>query len=509
MANVTVQELETLRQAERIACEKSLAQFVKSAWHIIEPSTQLIWNWHLDTICGYLMAFHNDELPDKRLIINIPPGTLKSILVSVMYPAWTWISKGDTRYLSITNEQGLAIRDALRMKDIVTSEWYQSKWSNGLRTAQNEKTLFVNDRSGFRQSQGITASNTGKRGDCLIIDDPIDANKAYSEVIRTSVNDTWDRSLSSRLNDLEKSGVLLIMQRVHGEDLAGHLLKKVHSHWTVLSIPMEYEGEPSFDAGADIGKPELNDPRTEKGELLFPKKFGIKAVKALKEDLGTHGTASQLQQRPVPEGGGIIKTYHWRHWEADKKLPVCQHIFTSYDTAFSEKDSKTTAYSACTRWGVFWHPIRERYCIMLLGVWYDRVGYPELRKKMVEIDKKYKPDTNLIEAKATGLSLLQDLRDAVDGVLKSYSPGKGEDKISRAHSVTPIFEMGLVYVPNKKWAEELIAHVASFPNGLPPSADLTDTVTQALIYMRKGRWFDNESDDDIKSRITKDVDDDE
>ena len=146
---------------------------------------------------------------------------------------------------------------------------------------------------------------------------------------------------------------------------------------------------------------------------------------------------------------------------------------------------------------------------MLLGVWYDRVGYPELRKKMVEIDKKYKPDTNLIEAKATGLSLLQDLRDAVDGVLKSYSPGKGEDKISRAHSVTPIFEMGLVYVPNKKWAEELIAHVASFPNGLPPSADLTDTVTQALIYMRKGRWFDNESDDDIKSRITKDVDDDE
>lgn len=496
---VTIEELEILRQAEKIACENSLAQFVRSAWHIIEPNTPLVWNWHLDTICGYLMAFHNNELPDKRLIINIPPGTLKSILVSVMYPAWTWISNPSERFLSITNEQGLAIRDALRMKDIITSDWYQQKWNLGLKLAQNEKTLFVNDQQGFRQSQGITASNTGKRGSVLLIDDPIDAKKAYSETIRTSVNETWDRSLSSRLNDLEKSGVLLIMQRVHEADLAGHLLKKVHSKWTVLSIPMEYEGTPSFDAGRDIGKPELNDPRTKKGELLFPKKFTAKSVKSLKEDLGEHGTAAQLQQRPVPEGGGIIKSHWWRRWADDEPLPHCEHIFHSWDTAYSKQDSEKSAFSACTRWGIFWHQARKRYCVMLLGRWFDRVGYNDLRKKAVELDEKFKPDVNLIEEKATGITLIQDLRDAViHGVVITYSPET--DKISRAHSVTPVFEWGIVYVPPKQWAEEVISYVASFPFGAPPSADLTDTTTQAIIYMRSGGWLDNHSDDDIKKQ---------
>jgi len=494
-------DLATLQQTEKLLCEQSLAQFVRSAWHIIEPSTKLEWNWHLDTICGYLSAFDAGQLPDRRLIICIPPGTLKSILVSVMYPAWSWIKHPNERYLSITNEQGLAIRDALRMKDIITSEWHQSKWGLGLKASQNEKTLFVNEKQGFRQSQGISASNTGKRGSCLLIDDPIDAAQAYSDVIRQGVNDTWDRSLSSRLNDLTESGVLLIMQRVHESDLAGHLLKKVKSKWTVLSIPMRYEGAPSFDAGADIGRPELNDPRTKKGELLFPKKFPSSAVLSLEEDLGEHGTSAQLQQRPVPIGGGIIKTHTWRHWADDVPLPKCQHIFTSYDTAFSEADSKNnkTAFSACTRWGVFWHSKRERYCVMLLGVWFGQVAYKELREKVQEIDKKYRPDVNLIEKKATGISLLQDLRDAIDGELKAYSPGKGEDKISRAHSVTPILEMGLVYVPPKKWANELIDYVASFPHGAPPSADLTDTVTQALIYLRKARWFENHDDETLEN----------
>lgn len=838
--------LELDRLEEKVKCENDLAQFVRSAWHIIESSTELKWNWHLDTICGYLMAFDNGELPDKRLIICIPPGTMKSILVSVMYPAWRWIRNPHDRYLSITNEQGLAVRDALRMKDIITSDWYASKWPISLKASQNEKTYYVNECQGFRQSQGISAGNTGKRGDCvigstmvateigdiriddlysmetppmvwsfnhvtknielkkilakkesyasktinitaldgimltctpchriytsngyqkaenisgcilsflqrtndvqawkssamqkirgnhvgmpdlqqriqkrwcgtrqrikkkyreiryfllkemqstepqsraiyqtmfalwkgvqskkrkekvllnevqefitvtkknigsqamrgmwkdddylklaakvllyglqkscsfvaydwerefsfsfnngqgwtfpqneranknsryeylygmsifsnkkketansshrlecreqssresnnamrrmsytapqilnciatiketsvvddsrksvpvydiqvdgnsnffangilvhncLLIDDPIDAAQAYSDVIRTGVNETWDRSLSSRLNDLKNSGILLIMQRVHQDDLVGHLQKKAECQWTVLSIPMRYEGTPSYDAGADIGRPELNDPRTVRGELMFPGKFSENSVKSLEEDLGEHGTSAQLQQRPVPIGGSIIKKHHWRRWPDDKKLPKCLHIFTSYDTAYSDKDIAGSAFSACTRWGVFWHDSRERYCVMLLGVWYGRVGYPELRAKVVEIDKKYRPDVNLIEAKSTGLSLIGDLKDAVDGLIKAYSPGKGEEKSSRAHSVTPIFEMGLVYVPPKSWADELIEYVASFPHGAPPSADLTDTVTQALIYLRNARYFDNYGDE--------------
>jgi predicted phage terminase large subunit-like protein len=194
----------------------------------------------------------------------------------------------------------------------------------------------------------------------------------------------------------------------------------------------------------------------------------------------------------------ILKPHYWRKWTADESLPICQWVFHSYDTAFSEKDSKTAAYSACTRWGIFWHPQRKRYCIMLLGRWADKVGYPELRQKLIDLDKKFKPDLNLIEAKATGLSLIQDLKDAVQGTIKSYSPGKGEDKISRAHSITPIFEMGLVYTPIRDWVDEFIGIVSAFPHGKPPCADYTDTVTQALIYLRKSRWFENTADENLQ-----------
>jgi predicted phage terminase large subunit-like protein len=488
------------REIERRECELSLAAFVKAAWHIIEPGTPLLWNWHLDTVCGYLEAVKEGLI--TRLIINIPPGSLKSILL-VMYQAWEWIDRPEERFLAIANEQGLSIRDALRIKQIITSDWYQKFWPLALQADQNEKTLFSNEKRGFRQSQGITASNTGKRGSRLIIDDPIDMKHVYSDVIRKGVNETYDQTLSTRVNDPEKSPIILIMQRGHENDLAGHLLSKSETQWVHLSIPMEYEGAPTFDAGKDIGRPELNDPRTKKGELLFPKRFTLKAVKALKEDLGEYGAAAQLQQRPVPTGGGIIKSHWWRLWPDDMPLPAMEHIFLSYDTAFSEKDMKDSAFSAMTRWGVFWHEQRQRYCLMCLGRWYDRVGYDELRTNAKDWDKKHEPDAHLIEKKATGISLVQDLRRALPGKVRSYTPGRGEDKVSRAYSVSPMFQAGLVYAPNKQWATStdekkpgLIKIVSSFPNGAPPCADLTDTVTQACLYLRNGYWVSHPDDDD-------------
>ena len=519
LSDLVARQRVIVNELEKRACEKSLAQFVKCAWHIIEPGTPLLWNWHINTVCGYLEAFHKHQLPDRRLIINIPPGTLKSILVSVMYPAWVWCTEPENRFLSFANEQGLSIRDALRMKQIVTSEWYQEKWLISMQADQNEKTLFANDERGFRQSQGITASNTGKRGDVVIMDDLIDAKHAFSDVIRQSINDTFDQTITSRINDPIKSGFILIMQRLHESDIAGHLLKKSKTKWTHLSIPMRYEGSPSFDAGRDIGRPELNDPRTKKGQLLFPQRFTEQSVQALAEDLGEYGFAGQMQQRPVPAGGGIIKKHWWRIWPDDVAIPTCTHIFHSWDTAFSEKDSKTSAFSAMTRWGIFFHEARDRYCIMALGMWFDRVGFDELRKKVKESDKKYNPDINLIEKKATGITLVQELKRASPGKVRAYTPGRGEDKVSRGHSVSPIFESGQVYAPNRMWAlgdghEKLglIDYVAQFPNGAAPCPDLFDTVTQALIYMRSGNWSGSHDDDkeelyEDKPRTDEDIED--
>jgi phage terminase large subunit-like protein len=492
-----------MEQLEREACEASLYQFVKQAWPIIEPGTVFVDNWHIRTICAYLEAFHYNRLPDKRLIINVSPAAAKSLIVSVMYPAWAWCTEPTERFLTVSNEQGLATRDARRMKQIVTSDWYQRKWPTTLANDQNEKTLFANDSHGSRQAIGITASVSGKRCSVLVIDDPVDTKHAFSDVINKSAIDTFDQALSTRLNDLEKSGILLIMQRTRHDDLTGHLLKKVKSNWTHLNIPMRYEGRPTYDAGKDLNKPQFDDPRTKKGELMFPQRFSEKSVQALEEDLGEHGKASQLQQRPSPIGGGIIKKHWWRVWPDDQPKPICNHIFHSWDTAFSEKDMVKAAYSACTRWGIFWHEQREMYCMLALGLWFERLGYDELRGQMKLYDKEFDPDINLIERKSTGISLIQDMRRASPGRVRAYTPGRGEDKVSRAHSVSPMFQSGQIYVPNRDWAlgneakgiVGLVDYVAEFPTGTIQSFDITDTVTQACIYLRAANWVSDHPDD--------------
>ena len=598
-----------------------------------------------------------------------------------MYPSWAWIKDPSTRFLAISNAASLATRDALRMKSIVTSPWYQSHWPTTLRIDQNEKNLFVNGTQGFRQSQGISACTTGKRGDCfpeymevstehgmkkitevkvndlvwsmntktggvelkpvthlvhngtseivevvlsngqiihctpdhkvwtieegmvradslvsvkgselsldiisiigtnskqfsklftshggvnkplftpdktcvadrvstlitrdstplnvvssrsighisdtyclcvkdnatlfvgtrqvlvsncLIIDDPVDSQQAFSDVIRESVNNTWDNALSSRLNDMTKSGVLLIQQRVNELDLTGHLLKKVKSHWTHLSIPMRYEGTSTFNPIKDIGNAEVKDPRIKKSQLLFPSRFPERAVQSLEEDLGEYGTSAQLQQRPVPAGGGIIKKHWWRVLPEDE-MPKIINVFISFDTAFSEADSKTSAFSAATRWGIFWHEQRQRYCLLALGMWFARVGYDELRATVQAMNKDHDPDVLLIEKKATGISIIQDLKRSVPGKVRAYCPGKGEDKISRGNSVSPMVQSGQCYVPNKTWALGdgkgklgLIDYIASFPGGAPPAPDIFDSFSAALIFMRSGNWLGDHDDD--------------
>lgn len=476
----------------RIECEESLAEFVRQAWAINEPGTPLLWNWHLDVVCAYLEAYYERRI--KRLILNIPPGSMKSFLVSVLGPAWAWTKWPSRRYINLTNELGLATRDSLRMRNVVQSDWYQERWGDKVQisTDQREKTLFENTARGFRQGLGITGSITGKRGTDLLIDDPLDAKKAFSDAEIANVNDTYDQAVSSRLNDPVNDGIVLIMQRLRDNDLTGHLLAKKQQRWTLVKIEMEYEGQPGYDPVADLG-PEyahLADPRKKKGELLFPQRFPKPVVEALKEDLGEYGTAGQLQQRPSPLGGGIIKRNWWREWPKDKRLPPPLHIFASIDTAFSQADHKKAAYSARTTWMVFEDEQTGKHAMLLLSAWWERVGYPELRKAVKDHYRKDDLDCALIERKASGISLIQDLRRIRTGRMnvRGFDPGK-LDKTARAYLASPMFEAGLVYYPEgREWAKKVVDYVSSFPTGAPPSADLTDTVTQAVLYTKRRMW---------------------
>lgn len=527
---------ETVRLLEKIKCENSFAHFVKAAWHLVEPETPLLWNWHVDTICEYLQATYDRRI--KRLIINVPPGSLKSILVSVMFPAWVWVKDPAERFLGITNEEGLATRDAVRSKNVVMSEWYQKNWAIELKRDVNQKTLYENEDTGFRQAIGITANITGKRGTFQLIDDPHDATGAQSELKRQGVIDTYDQKLSTRLNNQETDRIILIMQRLHHLDLTGHMLKKKNTKWIHLVIPMEYDPAiATFDpvkdlqgtlsiAEAKAKYSRLADPRKKKGELFFKELFSAHTVKVLKEDMGEFISAGQLQQQPSPKGGGILKSKWFKIWDDFRKVklpgvdkevkqknpfPLCSHIFFSYDTAYSEEDLKNNSFSAVSQWGVFFNEQTRRDNILLLSTWAGQVDYPVLRKKALHFENKFHPDCHLIEKKASGQSLVQDLRAA--GIpFRTYNPDR--DKVARAYSIQSMLERGMVWIPNRQWAHKFVGYLATFPTGEPISNDYTDTFTQAMIYLRSGSYVEpltaaeeaeadkyNEDKDDVETVV--------
>ena len=494
-----------LAEGKELSEDGSFWMFCQDAWHVLEPSTPLKWNWHLNVMAAYLESYGRRDI--KRLILNVPPGSMKSLMVSVFYPAWEWTRDPGRRFINLTNEITLATRDSRRMRDLIQSDWYQARWGHlfSLSQDQKEKTLFENTGKGFRQSLSFTGNISGKRGTDLVIDDPIDTKKAFSDVANANVLDTYDQAVSSRLNDPIEDSIVVIMQRTRSNDLTGHLMLKKATQWVQVIIPMEGEEAPGFNAKLDIGMTHYGDKRfnngllrdiRKPGELMFPKRYDKKSVDALKEDLGEYGTAGQLQQRPSPLGGGIIKKSYWRVWPDDMPLPEAEHIFVSWDTAYTTVDAKDNSFSAMTAWGVFWHEQQQKYCLFVLGRWYERCPYPRLRQLAQDFTEKYRPDAHLVERKASGQSLIQDMKRIGSGRkrvrIRTYSPDV--DKIARAHASTPTMESGMVYVPNKPWAHELIKYCSEFPTGAPPSSDLTDTVTQAVLYL-KNRWWVEHPDD--------------
>lgn len=493
---------------EREACERSLATFTKRSWHVIEPATRLIWNWHLDALCAYIEAFYRQDIP--KLILNVPPGSMKSILFSVTGPAWAWAKWPHFRMLNMTNEEGLARRDGQRMLDIIQSDWFQELWGEDtvLTSKKPGALLYDTTQKGFRQGLGLSGNISGKRGNFILLDDPVDTKKAFSDQVNSEVNNTYDQAVSTRLNSIAKDCIGLIQQRTREDDLTGHLMKKKATSFVQVRIPMEYEGEPGYDPVKDLG-PEyahLADPRTKEGELMFPERFPRSAVEALKEDLGSYGTASQLQQRPEPLGGAIIKKTFWQKWPKDQSPPFCVQIFDSWDTAYTEKDYKEAAYSARTTWGIFEEEATGRHAMIMLGRWYGRVGYPELKKEMRKSYKMNGCDRVLIEKKASGISLYQDARRIAGISVRGFNPGR-LDKIARAHLATPMMEAGLVFIPDgRAWAEDVVERVSKFPMGAAPCADLTDTITQAIIYVRNKGWAqppDNDRPEDVPDDLSE------
>lgn len=415
---------------------------------------------------------------------------MKSNTTAVAFPTYAWIHKPNTKFLFSSYSHHLSLRDSQKCRRLIESPWFQSHWGDKFKLSsdQNQKHRFENDHFGYRIATSVDGTTTGEGGDIIVIDDPHNIREAESPANREAVLEWWDQVMSTRLNDPNTGVFIVVMQRANERDVSGHILA-TEAGWDHLVLPAEYEKDHIFQIKSSLG---FKDPRTKDGELLWPTRFGHEALGRIKSKLGSYGAAGQLQQRPAPRGGGILQYDWWLPWEKDDEPPF-EYILQSWDTAFSERDRKEASYSACTTWGVFVKNGRTN--VMILDAWRDRVSYPELRRLAKEKYDIWHPDEVLIEKKASGQSLIQDLRMARIPVMP-WTPDRSGDKEARAHAAAPLLEGGMVWYPHnppRRWTRDVLDWCASFPAG--DGADIVDTVTQALLRLRN-MWYLQRADDD-------------
>lgn len=464
----------TLKQVNKELAERSYYEFFLQAWPILEPTTDLEDNWHVEYLCDELQdaveRIARGEQKPFDIIINIPPRTLKSSIVTVTLNAWAWTRWPHLKFIATSYGADLAISLALKTRRLIESPWYHENWGDKVKLTddQNTKGLYETEAGGMRKSVGVGGAITGSGGDVLIVDDPINPLKAHSEVELKNCITWFKETLYSRLNNQKVGLRIIIMQRLHQEDLTGYVLENQPDLWKHICIPVssDYEIKPGelaekYQAG-----------------LFFPSRFNPDTIAQAKTTLGTYGFAGQMGQKPSPLGGGIIKTSWFRTL---KELPnTIYNIYDSWDCAV--KTEEENDYSVRLRIGEF----RLGYCI--LDVQRIKVEYPELERLVKINGSQDNVNGVLVEDKSSGQQVKQSLKrlKGLNIVTLCMDEKKEKqimklDKVTRANLVTPMIETGKVFVPeNAPWLADFFNELSLFPNG--KHDDQVDALTQALIH---------------------------
>ena len=491
-----MQRLKLLEDAER--CQESFVEYVKAAWNVIDPSPYQH-NWHIDAICEHLEAVADGEI--QKLLINIPPRHSKTLICSVLWPTWVWAQERDenrpligpqARFMCLSYAEKVVFDAATTSRRLLESEWYRSRW--GARVAlthdQAAKEKYDNTAGGSRISSPIGGQVLGRGADFRILDDPNKADDANSHVMLEGVIRSYEETLRSRVTDPRTSATVAIMQRLSTLDLSGHLLES-EPDFVHLCIPEEFDTRRrcvTVLAWNKSGEPEQTwqDPRTEDGELLWPERFSSEYLAPYRRN--EYVWAGQYQQLPRPRGGAIIREDWWQLWgnpddESDptyKQFPSCELVIASLDPAYTEKQEND--YSALTVWGVWRNP-EGLPKLILMDAWQERLALHDLVEKSARSCRRFRVDRLLIEAKASGISVAQELRRLYAGEgwgIQTVDP-KG-DKMARVYAVQPIFADEMVYAPARAWAAMVQNDMADFPRGAHD--DLTESATQALRWLR-------------------------
>lgn len=475
----TQQYLTTIQMSSRFEieleasiCQDSLFQFVKAAWHIVEPDVAFVDGWHIHAICDYLEAVYYNKIGD--LIINVPPRHMKSLLVDVFFPSWVWTKQPSKKFLCLSYAESTIAEHAKKCKKLVNSQWYQERFDVPMEVAPDTDTKFANKRGGFVYSFGFSGAYTGQGCDFLLIDDPLKASDADSEAERTKVNKDYDDAVANRLNDPKTGHRIIIMQRLHQIDLVGHIIEEKKLPFEHLVLPAEYEGE-RFESSLGFV-----DPRTETGELLWEARFNRRWLEAEKQRMTERGASGQLQQRPTPAGGFIFKNV-WFHRVEDNNSIVGTWI--SWDTA--ESINPDAAFSC----GVVGE-LTADYRLFPREVYRKRVLFPQLQEEMEYLAGKYRYNLKgvIIEYKSSGIQAVQSLKQQspewlVDLIIP-FSP-KG-DKDARQFQAASYCEKGCILFPTPSdkfpWLFDFESELFKQPSAA--FRDQADAFSQMILYLR-------------------------
>lgn len=448
----------------------------RGAWPHVEPR-RFQGGWHIDAICEHLEAVTAGEV--NRLLITVPPRTMKSLSTAVFWPAWWWLRSPHWRWIFASYAGPLATRDSARCRNLIQSDWYQRllqyraqvhgepHWL--LAGDSNLKQRFENDRGGVRMATSVGGGATGEGGDVVAVDDPHKIEQADSEDVRLDTIDWWATTMRTRLNDPEDGAMVVVQQRVHDGDLAGWCISHDYTH---LCLPMRWEPAHPFLWP--------DDPRTTAGALLWPGRMGEEAAAELERDMGSYRRSSLLQQNPAPATGSIFNAAWWRTYQLApaEQAGKCGRVILSVDCAF--KDEEDNDYVVMQAWGA---QGADRY---LLGQLRARMDFPTTVRALVDFAAQWpSAKVKLVEDKANGSAVIASLRRKISGLIP-VNPT--DSKIARARSVAYIVEAGNVWLPTPEyapWRDEYVGEHARFPKG--ENDDQVDATTQALHRLESQR----------------------
>jgi predicted phage terminase large subunit-like protein len=529
-----VEKLNFTEDKERY--ESNLSEFVRGAWSSIDSAAYQE-SWVVDAMCDHLECVTTGHI--SRLLINVPPRCSKTSIVSILYPVWVWArseisywSGPQVKFLCASFNHDLALESANKSRRLINSPWFQKYWGGKIlfHSDQNLKTNYANTAGGARVSTSVKSNVLGLGGDILIADDlnKVKDDEIETEDEREAVKDFWNEFSSTRLNDQKRSAIIGVQQRLHQSDMSGLILDSEEEDWVHLMVPMRYDIQrhcvtvklPQYDDDQP-----WEDPRREEserigydGQLMWGDRFGEKEVHRIEVKLGPYMAAGRLQQMPTPKDGGIIKRDWWQPWDhrsaqkyglewtgERRDFPEFSLVVGSLDTAYKEKEEND--YNALTIWGI-WTDLNKNRRAMLMYAWIKRLplhgkiisakageGKLQFQQRqqaefglvewVADTCRKYKVRRLLIEDKSRGVDVANEINRLYArenwGVWLVNPVG---DKVSRAHSVVPMFVDNMIWAPPMRWADDLVIKQCEFfPKG--DHDDLVDTVTMFLLWARE------------------------